>query len=53
MNTLKNGSDAERLGALIGAGIRRVAKGGHNSQKLEEEKNWYSMVSDVFDEIIS
>ena len=52
-NTLKNGSDADRLGALIGAGIRRVVKGGHNSQKLEEEQNWYSMVSDIFDDIIS
>lgn len=53
MQTLKNGSGSEKVGALIGAGIRRMVKGGRNSQKLDEERNWYAMVSDIFDEIIS
>lgn len=53
MDTLKHGSGSEKVGALVGAGIRRMIKGGRNSQKLEEEQNWYSMVSDIFDEIIA
>ena len=53
MEQLKHGSGAEKVGALVGAGLRRLVKGGRDSQKLEEEQNWYSMVSDLFDEIIS
>lgn len=53
MDTLKHGSGSEKVGALVGAGIRRMVKGGRNTQKLEEEQNWYNMVSDIFDEIIA
>ena len=53
VDTLKHGSNSERIGALMGAGVRRLVKGGRNNQKLEEEQNWYAMVEDIFDEIVS
>lgn len=49
----KDNDIAGATGAVIGAGVRRLVKGGRNNQKLEEEKNWYVMVSDLFDDIIS
>ena len=53
MEALKHGSGTQKVGAVIGAGLRRMVKGGRNSQKLEEEQNWYAMVSDLFDEFLS
>jgi len=50
---LKHGRGEEKVGALIGAGIRRIAKGGSNKQKLEDEQNWYTVVADIFDDIVS
>lgn len=50
-DTFKQGSGAEKVGALVGAGIRRIAKGGANKQKLEQEQMWYTIVSDIFDEL--
>ena len=44
---------AKAAGAVLGAGVRRVIKGGRDNQKLEEEQNWYAMVSDILDEIFS
>ena len=41
------------VGKLIGAGIKGVLALGKNKQKLEEEQNWYAMVSDIFNETIS
>lgn len=41
------------VGSVLGAGIRRVIKGGRDTQALDEEKNWYAMVGDLFDEIVS
>jgi len=52
-DTLRHGSGAEKAGALIGAGIRMMVKGGSNKQKLEEEQMWYGIVIDIFDEIVS
>lgn len=42
---------AKAAGAVLGAGVRRVVKGGRNNQKLEEEQNWYAMVGDILDEV--
>ena len=50
--TLKYGSGSEKVGALIGGGIRTLLKGGANKQKLEEEQMWYAVVSDIFDKLI-
>ena len=47
------GSAAGAVGAVIGKGLRTLVMGGSNKQKLEEEQNWYAMVSDLFDNIIS
>lgn len=49
----KDNDGTEMIGAVVGAGVRRLVKGGRNSQKLEEERNWYTMVSDLFDDVIS
>ncbi len=51
--TFKHGTGAEKVGALIGSGLRKIVKGGANKQKLEAEQMWYSVVTDIFDEIIS
>lgn len=51
-DTMKNGSGAEKVGALVGAGLRMMFKGGANKQKLEEEQMWYAIVEDMFDEIV-
>jgi len=48
----KNSNGTEAVGVVIGAGLRRIVKGGRNNLKLEEEQNWYSMISDIFDELI-
>lgn len=54
MDTLKNGrSNAEKVGALIGAGARRLIKGGRNSLKLEQEQQYYACMSDLFAETIA
>ena len=52
-NTFKHGTGAEKFGALVGAGLRRMVKGGSNKMALEEEQMWYQVVSDIFDEIVS
>ena len=52
-DTFKHGSGAEKVGALIGTGLRMMVKGGANKQKLEEEQMWYAAVTDIFDEIVS
>lgn len=52
-DTFKQGTGAEKVGALIGTGLRFIVKGGTNKQKLEEEQNWYAIISDIFDEIVS
>lgn len=49
----KDSNGAEAVGAVLGAGIRRIVKGGRNNQKMYEEQNWYAMVADLFDEIIT
>ncbi|MCL2353736.1 MAG: hypothetical protein FWC69_03815 [Defluviitaleaceae bacterium] len=49
----QKGNTAEKVGAAIGSGLRRLVKGGSNRQKLEEETNWYTMVTDIFDRIIA
>ena len=51
-DTMKNADGAEKFGALLGAGIRSLVKGLPNQQKLEEEQMWYSIVSDIFDEVV-
>ncbi len=51
-NTLKYGSGSEKVGALIGGGVRALLKGGANKQKLEAEQMWYAVVSDIFDKLI-
>lgn len=48
----KNSNGSEAVGAVIGAGLRRIVKGGRNNQKLEEEQNWYTMISDIFDDLL-
>ena len=53
METLKHGKNSERVGALIGSGMRRLVRGAHNNQKLEEEQMWYTIISDIFDDIVS
>lgn len=53
MDTLKNGSDAEIVGAVIGAGLRRLTKGGRNSSKMQEEQDWYSIVDEIFDTVFA
>ncbi len=50
--TMKNGKNAERVGAIIGASVRRVVKGGPNKAKLEEEETWYTVINDMINEII-
>lgn len=57
-DTLRFGSGAatsEKVGALLGAGARAILKGGMkvNKQKLEDEQDWYSFVSDAFEEVIA
>lgn len=52
-NIMKSGSGAEKAGALLGAGLRLMFKGGANKQKLEEEQMWYTVVSDIFDQLLS
>lgn len=42
---------AKAAGAVLGAGVRRIVKGGRNNQKLEDEQNWYAMVGDILDEV--
>ena len=49
---MKNGTGSEKVGALVGAGIRMLFKGGANKQKLEEEQAWYAVISDFFDDIV-
>ncbi len=39
-------------GALLGRAARRIIKGGANKQKLEEEQMWYSIINDIFNEIM-
>lgn len=51
--TLANGDGAEKVGALIGAGIRRLVKGGVDRRKLEDEQDWYSFLTEAFDEIVA
>lgn len=51
--TLRNGSDAEKVGALIGAGARRLIMGGANKAKMEQEQQYYACLIDIFDEIVS
>ena len=51
--TIRHGSGAAKVGALIGAGARRLVMGGANKQKLEEEQNYYACLMDIFDEIVS
>ncbi len=41
------------LGGLVGAGIKKAFSLGRSNQKLEEEQNWYAMVGDIYDEVIS
>ncbi len=53
MDTLKHGRNSEKVGAVIGAGIRRMVMGGRNNVKLQEEQNWYAMVNDVVNEIVA
>jgi len=50
-DTFKSGSGAEKAGALLGAGIRRLAKGGTNKQALQNEQMWYTIIIDIFDEL--
>lgn len=50
--TMKNGDGWTKAGALLGAGVRRLVKGGVNKQKLEEEQRWYAVIIDLFDEIL-
>lgn len=55
---LKNAwnSDAGALNAtayLLGAGVGRITRGKADKRKLEEEQNWYTIMSDVFDAVIS
>lgn len=52
-DTMRNGSGAEKVGALIGAGARRLIKGGANKQKMEQEQQYYACLVDIFDQIIS
>lgn len=40
-------------GTLLGTGIRRITKGGANKQKLEEEKQWYAIVKDIFKDVLN
>ena len=54
--TLKFGNGvttSEKVGALIGAGARRLIMGGVNKQKLQEEQDWYQFVMEAFDEIVA
>lgn len=51
--TLANGDGAEKVGALIGAGIRRLLKGGVDKRKLEDEQDWYLFLRDAFDDIVA
>lgn len=50
-DTLKNAPMANKVGALIGAGVWKLRHGGVNNQKLEEEKQWYTILSDVVDDM--
>ena len=52
-DTMKHGSGAEKVGALIGAGARRLIMGGANKQKLEQEQQYYACLIDIFDDIVS
>lgn len=51
--TLKHGSGAEKVGALIGAGARRIIKGGANKVKFEQEQQYYTCIADLFDDVIA
>ncbi len=44
---------SEKVGMLIGAGARRLLKGGVDQKKLREEQDWYQFVSEAFDEIVA
>lgn len=49
--TMKHGSASEKVGALLGAGVRRLFKGKHNKKALEEEKTWYTVLHDILDKL--
>ena len=38
------------VGQLLGSGVKALFSLGRNKQKLEEERNWYAMANDIFDE---
>lgn len=38
------------FGQLLGSGVKALFSLGRNKQKLEEERNWYAMANDIFDE---
>lgn len=44
---------AKTTGSLAKAAIGGLRSLGGGKEKLQEEKNWYAMVSDIFDEIVS
>lgn len=46
----KGKSMSYKVGSLIGQGITTI---GRNKTKLEEEKNYYACIVDIFDEIVS
>ena len=46
----KGKSMSYKVGSLIGQGITTI---GRNKSKLEEEKNYYACIVDIFDEIVS
>lgn len=49
--TIKHGSMSEKFGALLGSGFRRLFKGKYDKKALEEEKTWYVVLYDTFEEL--
>ncbi len=52
-DTMQQGSVEQKVGAILGAGFRKLFSGKNVKKRLEEEKNWYAMVGDIFDELFT